>query len=724
MKDNELHINEYSGIYLKYSYHNNIYHNKIINNLIQAYDNGYNSWNLSYPNGGNHWSDWTSPDNYTGKNQNIAGSDGFVDLPYNITGGAHAKDHFPYALPKNTTTPPPNKPPIANAGIDQNKKINQTIYFNGSGSYDPDGDPLKFKWSFGDGNLTSWQNASNTSHSYSQIGRYTVTLTVSDDELIGFDTCRVNITNQIEEHQLIFYPIPTITRNEDEPVGDNVVDLWNYVEDNKIAKNNLIFNLKANTNPDCGVVLDSNRYIDVDPTMNWHGNSTVTLEVSADQLTAKQYLKVVIISVNDAPRANAGPDQNVTINQTVYFDGSSSYDVDGDVLLYKWRFDNKMSDNHTETGWLKQAETSHIYSVPGTYEVNLTVNDGEGQNTDTCIIHVIDSSSNLPPVANAGSDQNVTYGDLVTLNGSGSYDPDGEIKLYQWSSDLDGTLGSGKILKLKLSHGFHKITLLVSDGELTGIDICIIRVDAKIENIPPVAKINSINNVTVNESVVVSGAGSYDPDGMIVQYQWDFGDGTISSWSNVSSIKHTWDIPGNYTITLTVIDNKGAKDSDSIKIMVENEKQLPIDSDGDGYSDDIDAFPKDPNEWMDSDGDGVGDNADAYPFDPKRTKKLKENDQAQFDILPVILVIIVIIIILLLLKFSLIYKKNKSQYKPHPSRDEIIYRNLMREKILSEEDTELNDQELLQNLEEKRSSGELSNETYEYLKKYINNLRP
>jgi hypothetical protein len=532
----------------------------------------------------------------------------------------------------------------------------------------------------------------------------------------------INITAQSEEHQLIFNPLPTITRYEDEPEGDNVLDLWNYVEDNKIEKNKLIFYITVNTNPNCGVTLDSNRYIDVNPVLDWHGNSTLTIEVSNGYMTATQDLKVIIIPVNDRPIANAGPDQNVTVNQTVYFDGSGSYDVDGDVLLYKWRFDENLGNNKKETDWLKKSSTSYVYEITGTFEVILTVDDGEKQNTDTCIIRVIDPKDNLPPVADAGPDQNLTYNDWVILNGSGSYDPDGEIKFYQWSSNLDGSLGSGRALKLKLSQGQHKITLLVSDGELTGVDICIISVNPEIENIPPVAIIDTINNVKVNEGVLVSGAGSYDPDGIIVLYLWDFGDGTVSGWANVSKIMHAWNTPGNYTITLTVIDNKGAKNTDSIKILVE--KQIPLDSDGDGYPDDIDAFPDDPNEWKDSDGDGVGDNADEFPFDPKRTKKSKEKDQAQFDVLPVILIIIIILILLLLLKFSIVYKKNKNQYKSQPSKDEIIYRNLMREKILSEEDTELEQQKLLQDLEKRHSNGELSTKTYEYLKEFINNLRP
>jgi hypothetical protein len=47
----------------------------------------------------------------------------------------------------------------------------------------------------------------------------------------------------------------------------------------------------------------------------------------------------------------------------------------------------------------------------------------------------------------------------------------------------------------------------------------------------------------------------------------------------------------------------------------------PMDRDGDGVMDDLDAFPLDPSESIDLDGDGVGDNADAYPLDPLRYSK-------------------------------------------------------------------------------------------------------
>ena len=52
------------------------------------------------------------------------------------------------------------------------------------------------------------------------------------------------------------------------------------------------------------------------------------------------------------------------------------------------------------------------------------------------------------------------------------------------------------------------------------------------------------------------------------------------------------------------------------------EELVEIDSDGDGYNDDVDVFPDDVNEWIDSDNDGLGDNSDGFPNNNNLTDKI------------------------------------------------------------------------------------------------------
>jgi len=113
---NTIENNANYGLVLIYSSSNNIiYHNKFINNAIQvyAYDSvdiwdqnipphSINSWNNSYPSGGNYWSDYMYIDNYSGPYQNLPGSDGIWDYPYIID--PLNQDDYPI-IPEFPTTP-------------------------------------------------------------------------------------------------------------------------------------------------------------------------------------------------------------------------------------------------------------------------------------------------------------------------------------------------------------------------------------------------------------------------------------------------------------------------------------------------------------------------------------------------------------------------------------------------------------------------------------------
>jgi PKD repeat protein len=90
----------------------------------------------------------------------------------------------------DTTTVDVGSPPVADAGGPYTGVEGGAITFNGSGSSDPDNDPLVYSWDFGDGNTS---NEPNPTHSYADDGNYTVTLEVRDDRG-GLDTDSVPVT--------------------------------------------------------------------------------------------------------------------------------------------------------------------------------------------------------------------------------------------------------------------------------------------------------------------------------------------------------------------------------------------------------------------------------------------------------------------------------------------------------------------------------------------------
>ena len=99
--------NGYAGIGINTSSDNKIYHNDFINHLHNAYDDSHNTWDNNFPSGGNYWNDYIGIDNFQGPQQDIPGSDGIGDTPYQIKGGIN-QDCYPLMYPQvpYDTTPP------------------------------------------------------------------------------------------------------------------------------------------------------------------------------------------------------------------------------------------------------------------------------------------------------------------------------------------------------------------------------------------------------------------------------------------------------------------------------------------------------------------------------------------------------------------------------------------------------------------------------------------
>ncbi|MCC5840436.1 MAG: PKD domain-containing protein [Opitutales bacterium] len=153
------------------------------------------------------------------------------------------------------------------------------------------------------------------------------------------------------------------------------------------------------------------------------------------------------------------------VEEVVVYDGSGTVDPEGYPLYFHWDF----GDGQTAQGWeLSVAE--HVYYEVGTYAVTMTVTDGLGDAASLATSVVVSVEPNLNPVAfyTVSSDTGLEGYTTLTLDASGSSDPDGDTLSYEW--DLgNGFKASGPIVTYKLNGGLYSPLLTVRDGK-GGVD--------------------------------------------------------------------------------------------------------------------------------------------------------------------------------------------------------------------------------------------------------------
>ena len=258
------------------------------------------------------------------------------------------------------------------------------------------------------------------------------------------------------------------------------------------------------------------------------------LESTPDQVT------ITVKSPNAAPIANAGPDQIVESGTRVTLDGRDSLDIDGDIVSYLWKRTGGSGDigatltNATTTQPSFAADTVATGAQNVTHVFSLVVKDDEGVISTANHVRITVEPTNLAPVAYAGRDQVVASGATVQLDGSGSYDEDGNIASYFWkrtsgSGDSNVALnGKNKaqltftadILELGARNVEHYFSLVVTDNDGKQSVADKVRVGVNANNTPPVVDAGPDQVVASGATVQLDGSGSWDPDGTVVSYRW------------------------------------------------------------------------------------------------------------------------------------------------------------------------------------------------------------
>jgi hypothetical protein len=460
--------------------------------------------------------------------------------------------------------------PVADAGQDQ--ELDPTVVeLDGSKSFDPNGDPLSYTWSQVTGSEVTLSDIHSVRPTFLETswGEYGFRLLVDDGRVASYpDEVLITIRNvpptadagadQVVDAGSQVVLDGTATRDAN---GDPISFSWTQIEGTPVPLEGIDQERASFLPQVSGVYLFHLVAFDGE------------LYGPADEV------QVVVNALNSVPTADAGENQTVLLGSTVTLDGLGSTDPEGDPLEYLWS-----QVEGPESVVLENPSTPDPWFTPmqaGAYKFQLVVKDDEDFSPpDYVTVTAVDE--NHAPVALAAGEGFADIGDLVTLDGAGSYDLDGDPLTYQWTQTggvqvaLEGA-DTAVANFHAASEGVFGFQLVVSDGELTS-DPALVEVTVNGGNQIPIADAGSLIKGLVGRDTCLDGSGSYDPDpGDTITYSWSQDQGPLVTLHNPDTATpcFTATNTGKYVFVLRVSDGQTQSATDWVIVQVRSEKKPP-----------------------------------------------------------------------------------------------------------------------------------------------------
>ena len=217
----------------------------------------------------------------------------------------------------------------------------------------------------------------------------------------------------------------------------------------------------------------------------------------------------------------------------------------------------------------------HTYRASGnhTLKITITYDDGEKVSISKNMLAYEGKYKNIVPVSKIDVFQEIE----ITLLIAGRKDNAAGVRIYEdgsliRSADVIRTAGQPNTVSVALDkyidrvysielvydaahNGANPVWLTFMSGDTTQIFFKEFNTKDGFHQVIPVPASYLDDAVACNPEFSFDALGSYDPDGYIVSYEWDFGDGTTAQ---EIMAEHTYSAPGTYTVTLTVTDDDGA----------------------------------------------------------------------------------------------------------------------------------------------------------------------
>jgi uncharacterized protein (TIGR03382 family) len=299
------------------------------------------------------------------------------------------------------------------------------------------------------------------------------------------------------------------------------------------------------------------------------GAYTFRASVSTGSMQASD--DVVVTVRNLAPWADVGATRDAVQGTELALDGTASRDPNGDALTYAWSVvsgEGASIDAATD-GSTDGARAQLKLSLAGPVVARLTVSDGTLSSSNDLLVRVAASpGGGHPPVAVAGADQRVLTGATVQLDGSASWDPDGDSLTFAWTQlsgpDTPALSGADTPTAAFAPEvaGDYVLALAVSDGVYTVKDTVRVTVQDAAGNGRPLALILA-NEVTVvtGSDADLDGSASRDPDGNALSFRWRQTAGPAVGLHGADTAHLSFTATADATLRFELVVNDGKIDS-------------------------------------------------------------------------------------------------------------------------------------------------------------------
>ena len=481
----------------------------------------------------------------------------------------------------------------------------ENVTFNATGSYNPLWNISLFNFDFDDGTTSGWITNSTATHQFTDgTVSYNVTVRVQTN------------TSMISAPSV---PIQVTVRNRAPTALPAVVGHENAT----VETYQRSLTLTADGSTDMDGVVDryfwdfgdgsNSSWLNSTGVVHQYSNSgpyTITLRVRDDDGGESVPATLSVVILNNPPVISGVdfPDDALTL-ENVTFTASVQDNDPGDTLaLFRWDLDGDRTWD--VIGNWSQLTTQ--YKKSGNYTVTLQVQDSGGALANFTFNMTI---QNRLPTANVTDDMIVDSGVVVTLEAEAE-DMDGDIVSQAWT-DHNGERTDGTAITVTFQNdGLYELVFSCTDDDGGTFDHT---VRITVLNRAPNGTMSPLKNTYRPGEPVDFQLNVLDPDGDIVAYSWNLGDGTENTTDN-PSYTHYYDSEGTYDILVTVTDDDGMEKTFQGTVVVEGK---PVSDETDDDDDDDDG-----------DGDDSGDDDDET-----------EDDGSDNDSFPIWLLIVIVLII-------------------------------------------------------------------------------